>query len=215
MVKHFNTNIQSDSNTVSLLSHCAIHAFNKCLIFFAVALPVLQVSICAQVAHGMEHLSNHRFVHKDLAARNCLINGQRRVKVSSLSLSKDVYNRSVCFSQDCTHVARQPWKLTCVIASRPPVCSCPASTTTTGRRGSRCAGSRPSPCSRTTSPPSPTFGPLECWCGRCSVTGSCPTPSSAMMKRWKVSATLQIRPGNILQKLHLDFVLRNWYKYRI
>uniref|UniRef100_A0A674PCF2 Inactive tyrosine-protein kinase 7 n=1 Tax=Takifugu rubripes TaxID=31033 RepID=A0A674PCF2_TAKRU len=51
-----------------------------------------KVSICAQVAHGMEHLSNHRFVHKDLAARNCLINSQRRVKISSLSLSKDVYN---------------------------------------------------------------------------------------------------------------------------
>ncbi|KAM9344883.1 inactive tyrosine-protein kinase 7 [Symphorus nematophorus] len=51
-----------------------------------------KVSICAQVARGMEHLSNHRFVHKDLAARNCLINSQRRVKVSSLSLSKDVYN---------------------------------------------------------------------------------------------------------------------------
>ncbi|XP_019951254.2 inactive tyrosine-protein kinase 7 [Paralichthys olivaceus] len=51
-----------------------------------------KVSICAQVAHGMEHLSNHRFVHKDLAARNCLINSQRRVKLSSLSLSKDVYN---------------------------------------------------------------------------------------------------------------------------
>ncbi|PWA25977.1 hypothetical protein CCH79_00001433 [Gambusia affinis] len=54
-----------------------------------------KVSICAQVARGMEHLSNHRFVHKDLAARNCLINSQRRIKVSSLSLSKDVYNRSV------------------------------------------------------------------------------------------------------------------------
>uniref|UniRef100_A0A673CFA5 Inactive tyrosine-protein kinase 7 n=1 Tax=Sphaeramia orbicularis TaxID=375764 RepID=A0A673CFA5_9TELE len=51
-----------------------------------------KVSICAQVAHGMEHLSNHRFVHKDLAARNCLINSQRRIKVSALSLSKDVYN---------------------------------------------------------------------------------------------------------------------------
>ncbi|XP_061600952.1 inactive tyrosine-protein kinase 7 isoform X4 [Cololabis saira] len=51
-----------------------------------------KVSICAQVARGMEHLSNHRFVHKDLAARNCLINSQRQVKVSSLSLSKDVYN---------------------------------------------------------------------------------------------------------------------------
>ncbi|XP_061600950.1 inactive tyrosine-protein kinase 7 isoform X2 [Cololabis saira] len=53
-----------------------------------------KVSICAQVARGMEHLSNHRFVHKDLAARNCLINSQRQVKVSSLSLSKDVYNSS-------------------------------------------------------------------------------------------------------------------------
>ncbi|MEQ2251654.1 Inactive tyrosine-protein kinase 7 [Ilyodon furcidens] len=51
-----------------------------------------KVSICAQVARGMEHLSNHRFVHKDLAARNCLISSQRRIKVSSLSLSKDVYN---------------------------------------------------------------------------------------------------------------------------
>ncbi|XP_071375712.1 inactive tyrosine-protein kinase 7, partial [Centroberyx affinis] len=51
-----------------------------------------KVSICAQVAHGMEHLSNHRFVHKDLAARNCLVNSQRHVKVSALSLSKDVYN---------------------------------------------------------------------------------------------------------------------------
>lgn len=51
-----------------------------------------KVSICAQVAHGMEHLSNHRFVHKDLAARNCLINSQRRIKVAALSLSKDVYN---------------------------------------------------------------------------------------------------------------------------
>uniref|UniRef100_A0A3P8XXS2 Inactive tyrosine-protein kinase 7 n=1 Tax=Esox lucius TaxID=8010 RepID=A0A3P8XXS2_ESOLU len=51
-----------------------------------------KVSICTQVAHGMEHMCNHRFVHKDLAARNCLISGQRSVKISSLSLSKDVYN---------------------------------------------------------------------------------------------------------------------------
>lgn len=51
-----------------------------------------KVSICTQVALGMEHLSNSRFVHKDLAARNCLISAQRQVKVSALSLSKDVYN---------------------------------------------------------------------------------------------------------------------------
>lgn len=51
-----------------------------------------KVSVCSQVALGMEHLSNSRFVHKDLAARNCLISAQRQVKVSALSLSKDVYN---------------------------------------------------------------------------------------------------------------------------
>ncbi|XP_020652559.3 inactive tyrosine-protein kinase 7 [Pogona vitticeps] len=51
-----------------------------------------KVSFCCQVALAMEHLSNNRFVHKDLAARNCLVSAQRQVKVSSLSLSKDVYN---------------------------------------------------------------------------------------------------------------------------
>uniref|UniRef100_A0A803SMP8 Inactive tyrosine-protein kinase 7 n=1 Tax=Anolis carolinensis TaxID=28377 RepID=A0A803SMP8_ANOCA len=51
-----------------------------------------KVSFCCQVALGMEHLSNNRFIHKDLAARNCLVSAQRQVKVSSLSLSKDVYN---------------------------------------------------------------------------------------------------------------------------
>ena len=52
-----------------------------------------QVALCTQVALGMEHLSNNRFVHKDLAARNCLVSAQRQVKVSALGLSKDVYNR--------------------------------------------------------------------------------------------------------------------------
>ncbi|KTG03295.1 hypothetical protein cypCar_00010193 [Cyprinus carpio] len=51
-----------------------------------------KVSVCLQVARGMEHLSNQRFVHKDLAARNCLISSKRQIKVSALGLSKDVYN---------------------------------------------------------------------------------------------------------------------------
>ncbi|XP_069810737.1 inactive tyrosine-protein kinase 7 [Dendropsophus ebraccatus] len=51
-----------------------------------------KVALCSQVALGMEHLSNHRFVHKDLAARNCLVSAHRMVKVSALGLNKDVYN---------------------------------------------------------------------------------------------------------------------------
>ncbi|XP_022240564.1 inactive tyrosine-protein kinase 7-like [Limulus polyphemus] len=49
------------------------------------------MAICHQVALGMESLSNHRFVHKDLATRNCLITSRLEVKISSPSLSRDTY----------------------------------------------------------------------------------------------------------------------------
>ena len=39
----------------------------------------------------MEHLSNARFIHKDLAARNCILTSNFKVKVSLIGLSKDVY----------------------------------------------------------------------------------------------------------------------------
>ncbi|KAG8429625.1 hypothetical protein GDO86_019675 [Hymenochirus boettgeri] len=51
-----------------------------------------KVALCSQVALGMEHLSNSRFVHKDLAARNCLVSAVRLVKVTALGLTKDVYS---------------------------------------------------------------------------------------------------------------------------
>ena len=46
------------------------------------------MGVCHQVALAMEYLSNHRFVHKDLAARNCLVTSKLDVKISSPSLSK-------------------------------------------------------------------------------------------------------------------------------
>lgn len=44
-----------------------------------------------QIALGMEHLSNHRFIHKDLAARNILLTSRMELKISSLSMCRDVY----------------------------------------------------------------------------------------------------------------------------
>ncbi len=47
--------------------------------------------MCSQVALGLEHLTNHRFVHKDVAARNMLLSSNLTLKVSSLGLCRDVY----------------------------------------------------------------------------------------------------------------------------
>lgn len=55
-------------------------------------LTILQkINLCQQVALGMEHLSNHRYVHKDLATRNILLTNRLDVKISLLSLCRDVY----------------------------------------------------------------------------------------------------------------------------
>lgn len=51
------------------------------------------VGLVQQICLGMETLSNHRLVHKDLAARNCLVSSDLSVKVSLSALSKDVYRK--------------------------------------------------------------------------------------------------------------------------
>ena len=51
------------------------------------------VDMAINIAGGLEYLSVHRFVHRDLATRNCLINEKLFVKISDFGLSKDVYSR--------------------------------------------------------------------------------------------------------------------------
>ncbi|KAK3092980.1 hypothetical protein FSP39_009604 [Pinctada imbricata] len=50
-----------------------------------------KLNMCNQVALGMEHIANHRFIHKDLAARNILLTSRLELKISSLSLCRDIY----------------------------------------------------------------------------------------------------------------------------
>jgi serine/threonine protein kinase len=48
------------------------------------------LTICCQLASGLNHLSSLRFVHRDIAARNCLINSQFQVKLADFGLSRDL-----------------------------------------------------------------------------------------------------------------------------
>lgn len=44
-----------------------------------------------KVVQGMEYLSNHRFVHRDLACRNVLLSPNFEAKITSLSLNNDAF----------------------------------------------------------------------------------------------------------------------------
>ncbi|XP_071476502.1 inactive tyrosine-protein kinase 7-like [Diadema antillarum] len=50
-----------------------------------------KIDVVNQVALGMEHLSNNRFIHGDLAARNCLLSPSMEVKICTMSVSQDLY----------------------------------------------------------------------------------------------------------------------------
>ncbi|XP_026821320.1 tyrosine-protein kinase transmembrane receptor Ror-like [Rhopalosiphum maidis] len=58
-------------------------------------LPVLDkealLVISLQISAGMKYLASQRFVHRDLACRNCLVGSDLTVKIADFGMSRDIY----------------------------------------------------------------------------------------------------------------------------
>ena len=50
-----------------------------------------QVNICKQICQGMIYLADNKFVHRDLASRNCLLDHHGSVKIADFGLSQKTY----------------------------------------------------------------------------------------------------------------------------
>lgn len=55
--------------------------------------PLQLLNMAWQIARGMDAIYRARYIHKDLAARNCLVASNMDVKVSYPALNKDTYSR--------------------------------------------------------------------------------------------------------------------------
>ena len=63
------------------------------------------VSMCAQIADGMQYLSSLNLVHRDLAGRNCLVGANNVVKVGDFGMTRALhYNANVDTALPIRHI---------------------------------------------------------------------------------------------------------------
>nr|XP_022915980.1 tyrosine-protein kinase-like otk isoform X2 [Onthophagus taurus] len=69
--------------------------------------PVQCVAIIQQLARGMDHLASSRMIHKDLAARNCVITSKLVAKIGIPRTTRDPYSMEYC--KHMNHIIPLRW----------------------------------------------------------------------------------------------------------
>ena len=72
-----------------LMSYCENSSLRSCLINYGIIIDVnSKLQIALDIARGMEHLSKHHVIHRDLATRNVLVDVDNTCKVADFGLSR-------------------------------------------------------------------------------------------------------------------------------